>query len=77
VRKRYVLLLALIAMTIIPSCGGGGSTPAPQAPIFSSAPGTEASQDQLYSYQVSATDPSGGAVTFFTGPSPQRRCPQR
>ena len=42
-----------------------------QPPIFTSTPPTAAAQDTAYSYSVSATDPSGGTVSFAltTGPT--------
>jgi len=43
---------------------------APPAPILTSTPGIAASQGALYSYQVSATDPAGGAVAFSLAVSP-------
>jgi len=42
----------------------------PPAPVFTSAPGVAASQGVLYSYQVTATDPAGGTVTFSLTTSP-------
>src|SRR5271157_5428436 len=56
------------------SCGGGsggGHMISAQPPIFTSAPVTAAAQGAAYSYQVAATDPSGGTVSFVltTGPT--------
>jgi hypothetical protein len=44
---------------------------AAQPPIFTSTPPAAAAQDTAYSYSVSATDPSGGTVSFAltTGPT--------
>jgi hypothetical protein len=42
----------------------------PPAPVFTSTPGTAASQGVLYSYQVAATDPAGGTVTLSLTASP-------
>jgi hypothetical protein len=41
------------------------------APNFTSTPGTSASEGQIYSYAITATDPAGGGVSFAltSGPS--------
>jgi hypothetical protein len=36
----------------------------PSTPIFTSSPVTTATQDVAYTYQLAATDPAGGSVTF-------------
>lgn len=43
---------------------------APPAPLFTSAPVTAAAQGSPYSYQVRATDPSGGTVTYTLTTAP-------
>jgi hypothetical protein len=58
-------------MTI--ACGsgsGGGSQTQPSTPIFTSSPVTTATQDVAYSYQLAATDPAGGSVSFTLTTSP-------
>jgi hypothetical protein len=42
----------------------------PPAPVFTSTPGTAASEGVLYSYPVTATDPAGGTVTFMLASAP-------
>lgn len=72
--RRFLIpaLLCLSLETI--SCGGGsagGTKISAEAPVFSTAPPTAAAQGSAYSYQVEATDPSGGTVSFAltTGPT--------
>ncbi|MGD0506255.1 MAG: fibronectin type III domain-containing protein [Terriglobales bacterium] len=50
-------------MSSLVACGSSTNS-TPQSPVFTSTPVTAASQDMSYSYQLAATDPSGGAVTF-------------
>ena len=66
-----IVLFACLTMTI--ACGsgsGGGSQTQPSTPIFTSSPVTTATQDVAYSYQLAATDPAGGSVTFTLTTSP-------
>jgi hypothetical protein len=69
------LLLALAAASfclLLSSCGSGNSSmhATGPAPVFSSTPVTAAAQGSAYSYQVAATDPAGGTVTFSLTTSP-------
>jgi hypothetical protein len=50
-------------------CGGGGTINPPQ-PVFTSTPPTAAAEGVAYTYQISATDPSGGTVSFSLGAGP-------
>lgn len=63
------LTFFLVAMTLgsLLACGGGshGSSPA-----FTSVPGIAAAQGAVYTYQLAATDPSGGTVTFSLAAAP-------
>ena len=71
-RPRALFVVSLLAAVFLTACGGGSSAKvSAQPPIFSSTPPTAAAQDTAYSYSVSATDPSGGTVTFAltTGPT--------
>src|SRR5580704_8916022 len=71
--RRWVsAFLSLGCLLVIAACGGGSGTHvAPMAPVFTSTPPTNALQDNPYSYSISATDPSGGTVSFAltTGPT--------
>ena len=66
-------VLAFLSLAFLTACGSSGSSSSHtgQAPIFTSAPVTAATQDVGYSYQIEAVDPSGGSVTFAltTGPT--------
>jgi hypothetical protein len=55
--------LVVLAVGFLLACGGG-SHPAPASPVFTSTPGTAASQDTSYTYAIAATDPGGGTVSF-------------
>ncbi len=74
-RSRKLLPLALASLALIPfaflTACGGGSNSGPVNPIFTSMPPTTATQSILYTYQIAATDPAGGTVSFSlaTGPS--------
>jgi hypothetical protein len=59
------LNLVVVALTLIclAACGSGSHS-APQNPVFTSTPVTAASQGTSYAYTMTATDPSGGEVTF-------------
>src|ERR1039457_1195963 len=66
-------VLAFLSLAFLTACGSSGSSSSHtgQAPIFTSAPVTAATQDVGHSYQIEAVDPSGGSVTFAltTGPT--------
>jgi hypothetical protein len=71
-RRRFHLLALLSSSLILVSCGGSsGQKISAQPPIFTTTPVTAAAQGAAYSYQVAATDPSGGTVSFAltTGPT--------
>src|SRR5215471_16877086 len=73
--RRWIVFLSLVSLILLlVACGGSsnsGSRGVSQPPLFTSAPQTAAAQGSAYSYQVAATDPSGGSVTYAltTGPS--------
>jgi hypothetical protein len=75
-RTSHLLLLSLIigtAAATLTACGGGNPSSmqtAPLAPQFTSTPVTAATQSMAYSYQLAATDPSGGTVTFALTTAP-------
>lgn len=62
--------LALISLTFLTACGSSSSHVSPSTPVFTSVPGTAATQDVVYTYQLAAIDPAGGAVTFSLTASP-------
>ncbi|MFZ3263898.1 MAG: fibronectin type III domain-containing protein [Terriglobales bacterium] len=69
----FPFFLALLMSALLTACGSSGSSTSHsgQAPIFTTAPVTAATQDVAYSYQLAAVDPAGGSVTFAltTGPT--------
>src|ERR1700675_5072548 len=70
---RNPLFVATLAVAIfIVACGGGGmeAPPPPPAPTFTSTPGTAATEGAVYTYQVTATDPTGSTVSFSLGSGP-------
>ena len=64
------LLLVVLSLVLFASCGGGSSHGSPVNPVFTSVPVTAATQAVVYRYQLAATDPSGGAVTFALATAP-------
>jgi hypothetical protein len=66
-----VILSVLFSLSLLTACGGGSTQTPVSNPIFTSVPVTAATQGVAYAYQVTATDPAGGAVTFSltTGPT--------
>jgi hypothetical protein len=59
---RYRVLLATLIVFLLTACSSGNhTTPAPAAPVFTSAAVTQAVEGSPYTYQVAAT---GTAVTF-------------
>jgi hypothetical protein len=64
-----VLATVLVSICILMSgCGGSSSskssTPPAATPVFSSTPPTSAIQGTTYAYTLTATDPTGGTVSF-------------
>lgn len=63
--------LAMISLALLTACGSSSSTQTqPSTPVFTSVPVMAATQDVAYTYQLAATDPAGGAVTFALTSSP-------
>lgn len=64
--------LALVSLALLTACGSGssGTHSQPSTPVFTSSPVVAATQDVVYTYQVAATDPAGGSVTFSLTTSP-------
>jgi len=66
-QTRRLLALVLVSLTFLTACGNGGSSHvSPSTPVFTSVPGTAATQDVVYTYQLAVVDPTGGSVTFFS-----------
>jgi hypothetical protein len=72
-RPTVAVSLCLVFMTgIFGGCSGNGVTKLPPpSPIFTSSASTSALEGTPYTYQLSATDPAGGTVSFAltSGPS--------
>ncbi len=70
---RTILLTVLIVSVIwLGGCGGGGNaaTATPAAPTFTSTPVTAAAEGSTYTYELAATDPSGGSVSYSMTSAP-------
>jgi len=67
-----VAILIVVLLSLLSACGSstGGTQTQSSTPVFTSAPVTTATQDIAYAYQVAATDPAGGSVTFSLTASP-------
>jgi hypothetical protein len=71
VRRQVLLVITLFSSLGLIACGNSnGMHGSPAPPVFTSTPGTAASQGNAYSYQITATDPSGGTVSFSLTTSP-------
>jgi hypothetical protein len=62
--------LFVLVAGILVGCSGGKMMLPPPSPIFSSTPVTSAVEGTAYSYQIAATDPAGGMVTFALAEGP-------
>ncbi len=61
----------LAALAFLTACSSGNnSSSSKSTPIFTSTPVTEATQGVAYTYQLAATDPAGGTVTFALTTAP-------
>jgi hypothetical protein len=69
-RTLFAKLASLFALGAFLSGCGSSSHSAPPPPTFTSTPSTTAVQDTLYSYNVTATDPKGGTVSFALTTAP-------
>jgi hypothetical protein len=72
-RRPFLLCAVALLAVFLTSCGSSSSSmhTGGQIPVFTSIPPTAAAQGSAYSYQLAATDPSGGTVTYAltTGPT--------
>jgi hypothetical protein len=68
--QEYLLGFLLTILVLTAACGGGSSSRMAPPPVFTSTPGTAASQGVAYGYTVTATDPAGGTVTFALNSAP-------
>jgi hypothetical protein len=65
-----VLFFLIVLAGISTGCSGGKMMLPPPSPIFSSTAVTSAVEGTAYSYQIAATDPAGGMVTFELAEGP-------
>jgi len=64
-KKISLLILSIFLFTILMAgCVPSGPTPTNQTPIITSTPITTATVGAAYTYNVTATDPDGNALTF-------------
>ena len=61
-----------VVMLVIPMLAACGSSThvAPPGPLFTTTPGTQASEGVAYTYQIAATDPGGTAISFALTTAP-------
>ncbi|MEG9438504.1 hypothetical protein JAO29_20355 [Edaphobacter sp. HDX4] len=64
---RYWFVLVTLIAFLLTGCSGNNNTPAPAAPVFTSTPGTQATEGSPYSYQLAT---SATAVTFSLSNAP-------
>jgi len=65
-----VLLFLIVLAGISGGCSGGKTMLPPPSPVFSSTPVTSAVEGAAYGYQIAATDPAGGMVSFALAEGP-------
>lgn len=64
-KKTSLLIFSIFLFAIlVAGCGPSGPTPTNQTPIITSTPITTATVGAAYTYNVTATDPDGNALTF-------------
>ena len=65
-KKFFVLLFGLIILILIGGCQNLGNIPPflNRAPVIISEPIITAQEDQLYSYQIEASDPDGDNLNY-------------
>ena len=64
-KKTSLLIFSIFLFVIlVVGCGSSGPTPTNQTPIITSTPITTATVGAAYTYNVTATDPDGNALTF-------------
>ena len=69
----FLIIVTLTSIAFLTACGSSGSGSSSRQPstlVFTTTPGTAATQDVAYAYQMSATDPAGGTVSFSLTTSP-------
>ena len=72
-KKLFIILFVSIAATVMGGCLNLASIfPVPNVtPIIISVPIITATEDQLYSYQVKASDPNGDTLTYSFTAKPE------
>ncbi|MEA2087807.1 MAG: putative Ig domain-containing protein, partial [Candidatus Caldatribacteriota bacterium] len=72
-KKFFIILFGIIVVTAMVGCFNLTATPPflNQAPVITSEPIITATEDQLYSYQVEASDPNGDILTYSFSTKPE------
>src|SRR6267378_3684595 len=63
------LVVVIIVIPMLAACGSATHV-TPPGPLFTTTPGTQASEGVAYTYQIAATDPGGTAVSFALTTAP-------
>ena len=71
-RRPFLLCAIALLAAFLSSCGSSSSSThtGGQMPVFTSTPPAAAAQGNAYSYQLAATDPSGGSITYALTTAP-------
>ena len=68
-RRTPFLAVVILVIPMLAACGSSTHV-APPGPLFTTTPGTQASEGVAYTYQFAATDPGGTAVSFALTTAP-------
>ena len=68
-RRTPFLAVVILVIPMLAACGSSAHV-APPGPLFTTTPGTQASEGVAYTYQIAATDPGGTAVSFALTTAP-------
>src|SRR6266480_4729817 len=68
-RRTPFLAVVILVIPMLAACGSSTHV-APPGPLFTTTPGTQASEGVAYTYQIAATDPGGTAISFALTTAP-------
>src|SRR3979490_797359 len=68
-RRTPFLVVVILVIPMLAACASATHV-TPPGPLFTTTPGTQASEGVAYTYQIAATDPGGTAVSFALTTAP-------
>src|SRR5712671_1829006 len=69
-RRTPFLAVVILVIPTLAACGSSTRVAPPPGPLFTTKPGTQATEGVAYTYQIAATDPGGTAVSFALTTAP-------